>query len=98
MLGSIKCLSVAAGVAAIAVVALTGSALADGRGWKHKHKHHFVPPGHVYVVERPLYVERPVLYAPVRPMYRDSGYGGGYGGGYYGPPPPPSININIPLR
>ena len=106
-----KVLSVAVGLAA--VLATAGSALAHDRdddGWKHwKHRHHhgprFVPPGHVY------YVERPVVVVPARPVYTDRNYyggyggyggagygGGGYGGGYYGPPPPPSLNINIPLQ
>ena len=62
-----KVLSVAVGLAA--VLATAGSALAHDRdddGWKHwKHRHHhgprFVPPGHVY------YVERPVVVVPLGP-------------------------------
>jgi len=86
-----KVLSVAVGLAA--VLATAGSALAHDRdddGWKHwKHRHHhgprFVPPGHVY------YVERPVIYAPPPRVYYPEPM-------YYGPPPQPSLNINIPLR
>jgi hypothetical protein len=84
-------LSVLAGAALIGAVALAGPGLADDHGWKHrhKHKHHFVPPGRVYVVERPVFVEQPMSYSSSRSGYRDPGY--------YGPPPPPSINFNIPL-
>ena len=109
---SAKRLAVAAGLTAV-VLAAAGSALAhdddEGHGWK---KHHrgppFVPPGHTY------YVERPVVVMPARPVYTERSYYGGYGGGgyggggyggggyggggYYGPPPPPSLNINIPLQ
>jgi len=59
-----------------------------GQGWRQGHHH-----GHdrffslararPLVIERPVMVERPVLYrAPA----------------LYYPPPPPSLNINIPLR
>lgn len=84
-----KVLSVAAGL--LAVLATAGSALAhddDDYGWKHRHHHRgppFVPPGHVY------YVERPVIYAPPPRVYYPEPM-------YYGPPAPPSLNINIPLR
>jgi hypothetical protein len=86
-----KVLSVAVGLAA--VLATAGSALAhdhddDGgwKRWKHHHGRYFVPPGHVYYVERPrvIYAPPPRVYYP-EPMY-------------YGPPPQPSLNINIPLR
>jgi hypothetical protein len=87
-----KRLAVAAGLMAV-VLSAAGSALArdydDDYGWKHKHRHGppFVPPGHVY------YVERPVVYAPPPRVYYPEPM-------YYGPAPlpPPSININIPLR
>lgn len=84
-----QCLAVTAGLAA--VLATAGSALAHDRdefGWKHGRHHHgprFVPPGHVY------YVERPVIYAPPPRVYYPEPM-------YYGPPPQPSLNINIPLR
>jgi hypothetical protein len=83
-----KVLTVTAGV--MAVLATAGSALAhddDDYGWKRHHRHGppFVPPGHVY------YVERPVIYAPPPRVYYPEPM-------YYGPPPPPSLNINIPLR
>ena len=83
-----KVLTVAAGL--MAVLATAGSALAhddDDYGWKHRHHRGpaFVPPGHVY------YVERPVIYAPPPRVYYPEPM-------YYGPPPPPSLNINIPLR
>ena len=87
----VKILSVAVGL--LAVLATAGSALAhddyDGgwKRWKHHHHHgrYFVPPGHVYYVERPrvIYAPPPRVYYP-EPMY-------------YGPPQP-SLNINIPLR
>ena len=44
-----------------------------------------MPPGHVY------YVERPVVVAPAPRVYYPEPM-------YYGPPPAPSLNINIPLR
>jgi len=87
--------------AGLAVVALAATATAfahdeDDVGWKHKRHgghHRFVPPGHVYtyrappiVYERSIVYERPVIYRAT-PDYS-----------YYGPPPPPSLNINIPLR
>ncbi len=83
-----KVLSVAVGL--LAVLATTGAALAhddDDDGWRGHHRHgpRFVPPGHVY------YVERPVIYAPPPRVYYPEPM-------YYGPPPPPSLNINIPLR
>jgi hypothetical protein len=81
-------LSIVAGLAA--VLATAGSALAHDYdfGWKHRHHHRgppFVPPGHVY------YVERPVIYAPPPRVYYPEPM-------YYGPPPAPSLNINIPLQ
>ncbi|HEY2875230.1 MAG TPA: hypothetical protein VGJ56_25105 [Reyranella sp.] len=86
-----KVLSVAIGL--MAVLATTGAALAhdhdgDGDGWRWRHHHgrHFVPPGHVYYVERPR-----VIYAPPPRVYYPEPQ-------YYGPPPQPSLNINIPLR
>jgi hypothetical protein len=89
MFGAAMRLSVAVGAAVMAVTAITGSALAHDHGWKkkkwhhHHHQYQYVVPGPAYVVERPVYVRpRPVY---VEPMY-------------YGPPPPPSINFNIPLR
>jgi hypothetical protein len=86
-----QCLTVAAGL--LAVLATAGSALAhDHDDWKHGRHHHgprFVPPGHTYYVER--YVERPIVYAPPPRVIYPAPM-------YYGPPPPPSININIPLR
>jgi len=84
-----KVLSVAAGL--VAVMATAGSALAHDRddddGWRWRHHHHgrFVPPGHVYYVERPVVVAPPPRVYYPEPMY-------------YGPPPQPSLNINIPLR
>lgn len=83
-----KVLSVAAGL--VAVLATTGAALAhdhDDDGWRWRHHRHgrFVPPGHVYYVERPVIVAPPPRVYYAEPMY-------------YGPPPPPSLNINIPLR
>jgi hypothetical protein len=89
MRSAVKVLSIAVGLTA--VLATTGTALAhDHDGWKHwRHHHHhgprFVPPGHVY------YVERPVIHAPPPPVYYPEPM-------YYGPPPQPSLNINIPLR
>jgi hypothetical protein len=93
----------------VAVAALTAASAAiahdrdwDDHGWKHGKKHHrgWVPPGHMRA--RPVIVERPVIYREVPAYSYGPGYGGygsGYGNqGYYGPPPPPSLNINIPLR
>ena len=81
-------LSVAVGAMAVAVIALAGSAVAHDHGWKkkrwHHHDHYYVAPSRAYVIERP------VVYAPVRPVYVEPMY--------YGPPPVPSLNINIPLR
>ncbi len=83
-----KVLSVAVGL--LAVLATTGAALAhdhddDDWRWHRGHGPRFVPPGHVY------YVERPMIYAPPPRVYYPEPM-------YYGPPPPPSLNINIPLR
>jgi len=81
-------LSVAVGAMAVAVIALAGSAVAHDHGWKKKRWHHH----HDRYVERSrsYVIERPVVYAPVRPVYVEPMY--------YGPPPAPSLNINIPLR
>lgn len=75
----------------VGLMMVAGSALAHDDDWKHykRHHRHFVPPGHTYYVERPVIVERPVVYAP-RVYYPEPMY--------YGPPPAPSLNINIPLR
>jgi hypothetical protein len=82
-----KVLSIAAGL--VAVLATAGPALAhdhdDWKHWRHHHGPRFVPPGHVYYVERPVYVAPPPRVYYPEPQY-------------YGPPPPPSLNINIPLR
>ena len=89
-----KCLTVALGAMAV-LGAAAGPVLAhdgdrwDDHGWKHGR--HFVPPGHVYYVERPVVVERPVIVAPPPRVYYPEPM-------YYGPPQPPSINFNIPLR
>jgi hypothetical protein len=88
MLEAVMRWSVAVGVAAVAMTAVAGPALAHD-GWKkkkrwHHHHHHHVGPAPVYLVDRP------VVYAPPRPVYVEPMY--------YGPPPAPSINLNIPLR
>lgn len=98
MFGAVVRLSAAVGLMAIAVTAVTGPALADGwkkKKWHHHHHHHqYVVPGPAYIVERP------VIYAPARPVYmmERPAYYGMDRPAYYGPPPAPSINLNIPLR
>jgi hypothetical protein len=96
-----KRLSVMAGLVAVAVSAVAGSALAhdDDYGWKkykHHHKHRFVPPGHVYYYSAPpyYYSAPPVVYAPRPLIYDGPRY---YAPRYYGAPAP-SLNINVPLR
>lgn len=84
VLGAVAGLTAAAGP----VLAHDGDRWDDDRGWKHR-RH--VPPGHMYYVERPVVVERPVIYAPPPRVYYPEPM-------YYGPPQPPSINFNIPLR
>jgi hypothetical protein len=87
----VRRVAITAGLA-IAALAVAAPAFAhddDDFGWKHKRHgghHRFVPPGHVYYYRAPPVVyERPVIYRAM-PDYS-----------YYGPPPP-SLNINIPLR
>ena len=72
-------------VMALGVLAVATPALAHDHGWKHKWRHHHFSEG-----DRIYYVERPVVIVPARPRYVEPMY--------YGPPPPPSINFNIPLR
>jgi|RhiMethySRZTD1v2_1073278.scaffolds.fasta_scaffold2642009_1 hypothetical protein len=87
MFGSLRQWLMATGVIAVAATAAAGPAMAHDNDWKHKRHHkHFVAPGPVY------YVERPVVYAPPpRVVYQEAPV-------YYGPPAPPSINFNFPLR
>jgi hypothetical protein len=74
----------------LGVLAVATPALAHDHGWKHKrHHHHFIESDRFY------YVERPVVVVPARPRYVEPRYVEPM---YYGPPPPPSINFNIPLR
>ena len=88
--------AITAGVTAVAMTAIADAALA-GDGWKKKKRWHHHGHHHHYVVPAPVYlVERPVVYARPRPVYPEPMY---YGPSpYYGPPPAPSLNINIPLR
>jgi len=74
----------------VAVLAAASPAVAhdQGHGWKHRHYQHWYPeisPEPVYLYRAPPIVyERPLI-------YREPAF-------YGYPPPPPSLNINIPLR
>jgi hypothetical protein len=103
----VKRVAITAGLVGVALTAAASAFAHDDDDWGGKHKHHrgppFVPPGHVYTYRpAPVIIERPVVYRAMPDYgFGGGGYGGGgYGGygGYYGPPPPPSLNINIPLR
>jgi len=86
---------IVAGLLVAAASAAPPAMADDDHGWKHrkhwkhgKHHHHhyhgYGPP--VRYISRPVIVERPVIYRGMTDYV------------YYGPPPPPSLNINIPLR
>ena len=77
----------------VAVASASPALARDGHGhkhwkhWKHHHHHpHYVGPPARFL-SAPVVVERPVIYRSVPADY-----------GYYGPPPLPSLNLNIPLR
>ena len=89
-----KPLSIASGLAALALSAVATGAQAhdDDHGWKRGHHHYYRSP--VYVIrERPVYYysEPRVYYSEPRIVYAPPPIA------YY-PPGPPSLNINIPLR